>query len=96
MTSTFRDERRPGRRSGRRPGRRSDRPQTQPYDRPHDPSYDASHDQYDDERLPPARFAYDRQTWKEILHLLANLPMGLIGFVYVAVLVFTGATSRSP
>ncbi|MFC0846785.1 sensor histidine kinase [Streptomyces noboritoensis] len=91
MTSTFRDEKRPGRRSGRRPGRRSDRPQDQPYDRPHDPSYDPSYDQDDDERLPPARFAYDRQTWKEILHLLANLPMALIGFVYVAVLVFTGA-----
>lgn len=95
MTSTFRDERRPGRRSGRQPGRRSDRPQHQPHDRPHDPSYN-QYDQYDDERLPPARFAYDRQTWKEILHLLANLPMALIGFVYVAVLVFTGAGLSSP
>ncbi|MFD9487976.1 sensor histidine kinase [Streptomyces sp. NPDC059991] len=96
MTSTFRDEQRPSRRAGRRSGRRSDRPQSRPHDQPpglpHDPSYDQPHDQpSDDERLPPARFAYDRQTWKEIAHLLANLPMALIGFVYVAVLVFTGA-----
>ncbi|MFJ7076205.1 sensor histidine kinase [Streptomyces sp. NPDC098781] len=41
--------------------------------------------------LPPARFAYDRHTWKEIAHLLANLPLSLLGFVYVAVVLFTGA-----
>lgn len=41
--------------------------------------------------LPPARFAYDRQTWKEIAHLLANLPLALLGFTYVAVVLFTGA-----
>ncbi len=37
-----------------------------------------------DEPLPPARFAYDRHTWKEIAHLLANLPISVFGFVYVA------------
>ncbi|TXS50742.1 sensor histidine kinase [Streptomyces sp. uw30] len=41
--------------------------------------------------MPPARFAYDRQTWKEIAHLLANLPLALLGFTYVAVVLFTGA-----
>ncbi|MFJ8634631.1 sensor histidine kinase [Streptomyces sp. NPDC093568] len=41
--------------------------------------------------LPPARFAYDRHTWREIAHLLANLPLSLLGFVYVAVVLFTGA-----
>ncbi|MFK4067548.1 sensor histidine kinase [Streptomyces sp. NPDC029674] len=35
-----------------------------------------------DDRPPPARFAYDRHTWKEIAHLLVNLPVGIVGFVY--------------
>jgi signal transduction histidine kinase len=43
------------------------------------------------ELLPPARFAYDRHTWKEIAHLLANLPMALLGFIYVMTVLFTGA-----
>ncbi|MFJ4687318.1 sensor histidine kinase [Streptomyces sp. NPDC088789] len=42
------------------------------------------------ERPPSPRPAYDTRTWKEITHLLANLPMSLIGFVYAAVVVFTG------
>ncbi|MFD5541601.1 sensor histidine kinase [Streptomyces sp. NPDC127079] len=37
----------------------------------------------DHERLPPVRFAFDGHTWKEIAHLLLNLPMSLFGFVYV-------------
>ncbi|MFE7269268.1 sensor histidine kinase [Streptomyces sp. NPDC057623] len=41
--------------------------------------------------LPPARFAYDRHTWKEIAHLLANLPLSLLGFTYVVVVLSTGA-----
>ncbi|WP_328358981.1 sensor domain-containing protein [Streptomyces sp. NBC_00457] len=45
----------------------------------------------DADRLPPARFAYDRQTWKEIAHLLANLPIALFGFVYVVTVLATGA-----
>ncbi|MDT9699172.1 sensor domain-containing protein [Streptomyces sp. P17] len=44
----------------------------------------------DDDRPPPARFAYDRHTWKEIAHLLANLPMSLFGFVYVVTMLFSG------
>ncbi|WP_329412624.1 sensor domain-containing protein [Streptomyces sp. NBC_00704] len=45
----------------------------------------------DDDRLPPVRFAYDSQTWKEIAHLLMNLPMALIGFTYVMTVILTGA-----
>ncbi|MFJ9741073.1 sensor histidine kinase [Streptomyces sp. NPDC101166] len=32
--------------------------------------------------LPPPRFAFDAQSWKEIAHLLANLPMAVMGFTY--------------
>ena len=42
------------------------------------------------ERLPPARLAYDAHTWKEIAHLLANLPVSIFGFVYVMTVLFTG------
>ncbi|MEV1064415.1 sensor domain-containing protein [Streptomyces sp. NPDC050263] len=45
----------------------------------------------DDDRPPSVRFAYDRQTWKEIAHLLLNLPMSLIGFTYVMTVIVTGA-----
>jgi signal transduction histidine kinase len=41
--------------------------------------------------LPPPRLAYDAHTWKEIAHLLANLPAALLGFVYVTTVVFTSA-----
>ncbi|MFL4948780.1 sensor histidine kinase [Streptomyces sp. MMS24-I31] len=44
-----------------------------------------------EDRLPPARFAYDLPTWREITHLLANLPVALFGFVYVVVVLSTGA-----
>ncbi|MFV0134280.1 sensor histidine kinase [Streptomyces sp. HMX87] len=44
----------------------------------------------DGDRPPPARLAYDRHTWKEIAHLLANLPVALLGFVYVVTVLFTG------
>ncbi|MFF4021119.1 sensor histidine kinase [Streptomyces sp. NPDC001843] len=37
----------------------------------------------DERNLPPARFAYDKHTWKEIAHLLVNLPVALLGFAYV-------------
>ncbi|MYX40587.1 sensor histidine kinase, partial [Streptomyces sp. SID89] len=42
-----------------------------------------------EDRPPPARFAYDLPTWKEITHLLVNLPVSLIGFVYVMCVLFT-------
>ncbi|MEU8758048.1 sensor domain-containing protein [Streptomyces sp. NPDC048659] len=39
---------------------------------------------------PPARFAYGRHTWKEIAHLLADLPCALLGFVYAVVTIALG------
>jgi signal transduction histidine kinase len=45
----------------------------------------------DNDRPPPVRFAFDRHTWKEIAHLLANLPIALLGFVYVTVTISVGA-----
>ncbi|WP_189737650.1 sensor histidine kinase [Streptomyces tendae] len=42
------------------------------------------------DHLPPARFAYDRHTWKEIAHLLANLPAALLGFIYVVTMLSVG------
>ncbi|MGW7262658.1 sensor histidine kinase [Streptomyces sp. NPDC054842] len=41
--------------------------------------------------LPPARLALPRQTWKEIAHLLANLPVSIIGFTYVVTVMSVGA-----
>ncbi|MEV5435329.1 sensor domain-containing protein [Streptomyces sp. NPDC052682] len=43
-----------------------------------------------DDHPPPPRLAYDRTTWKEIAHLLANLPVSLLGFTYVVTVLFTG------
>ncbi|AXK36470.1 sensor histidine kinase [Streptomyces armeniacus] len=43
-----------------------------------------------EERLPPPRGTFGAQTWREIAHLLGNLPVGLIGFVYVTACVFVG------
>ncbi|WP_371566279.1 sensor histidine kinase [Streptomyces canus] len=48
------------------------------------------HGGIDDGRPPPARFAYDAHTWKEIAHLLANLPVSILGFTYVVTVLFTG------
>ncbi|MFF0789733.1 sensor histidine kinase [Streptomyces spiralis] len=42
------------------------------------------------DRLPPARFAFDPTTWKEIAHLLVNLPVALSGFVYVVTVLTIG------
>ncbi|MFF9755460.1 sensor histidine kinase [Streptomyces sp. NPDC014344] len=42
------------------------------------------------DRPPPARFAYDVHTWKEIAHLLTNLPVSLVGFVYTVTVLSTG------
>ncbi|MER5870380.1 sensor domain-containing protein [Streptomyces sp. NPDC002044] len=40
-----------------------------------------------DDRPPPVRPAFDAVTWKEIAHLLGNLPVSLAGFVYTVVMV---------
>ncbi|MBK6047308.1 sensor histidine kinase [Streptomyces sp. MBT55] len=45
----------------------------------------------DPDRLPPARFALDRWTWREIAYLLANLPVAVVGFVYTVVVIGVGA-----
>ncbi|MFS4093244.1 sensor histidine kinase [Streptomyces sp. AF1A] len=42
------------------------------------------------DRLPPPRFAYDAHTWKEIAHLLLNLPVTVFGFVYAVTVLSTG------
>ncbi|WNE98103.1 sensor domain-containing protein [Streptomyces luomodiensis] len=44
-----------------------------------------------DERLPrPPAFAFPAQTWKEIVHLLANLPVGIACFVFTLVWLAVG------
>ncbi|MFD5820089.1 sensor histidine kinase [Streptomyces sp. NPDC127038] len=45
----------------------------------------------DEDRPPAARPALDPRTWREIAHLLVNLPASIIGFVYVVVMLATGA-----
>ncbi|WP_055493127.1 sensor histidine kinase [Streptomyces sp. TP-A0356] len=40
---------------------------------------------------PPPRLALDGYTWREIAHLLANLPVSLIGFTYAVTAPLTGA-----
>ncbi|MET8497822.1 sensor histidine kinase [Streptomyces microflavus] len=44
----------------------------------------------DPDRPPPARLALDRWTWREIAHLLVNLPMAIAGFVYALLVIAVG------
>ncbi|WP_406453619.1 sensor domain-containing protein [Streptomyces sp. NBC_00876] len=44
----------------------------------------------DNDGPPPVRFAFDRWTWKEVAHLLANFPVALVGFVYTVLMVAVG------
>ncbi|MYW07263.1 sensor histidine kinase, partial [Streptomyces sp. SID2563] len=39
---------------------------------------------------PPVRFAFGRWTWKEVAHLLSNLPTAIAGFVYTVVMIAIG------
>ncbi|MER8042234.1 sensor domain-containing protein [Streptomyces sp. NPDC094032] len=39
---------------------------------------------------PPARLAYGRSTWKEVAHLLADLPCAVAGFAYSVVTIALG------
>ncbi|MFD9465468.1 sensor histidine kinase [Streptomyces sp. NPDC060027] len=48
-------------------------------------------DPSDGDRPPAVRLALDPVTWKEISHLLVNLPASIIGFVYVVTMLATGA-----
>ncbi|MFF9347953.1 sensor histidine kinase [Streptomyces sp. NPDC014734] len=43
-----------------------------------------------DDMPPPARLALDRWTWKELAHLLANLPMAIVGFLYTVFMIGIG------
>jgi signal transduction histidine kinase len=45
----------------------------------------------DRDRLPPPGFAFPAATWKEIAHLLTNLPVSAVGFVYVLTMLSVGA-----
>ncbi|MFE9934116.1 sensor histidine kinase [Streptomyces sp. NPDC005533] len=48
----------------------------------------------DNDRPPPVRAAFSAVTWKEIAHLLTNLPLAIVGFVYAVVMVsVTGGLS---
>ncbi|GHE12290.1 sensor histidine kinase [Streptomyces alanosinicus] len=42
------------------------------------------------DRPPPIRPVYDAHTWKEVLHLLLNLPVSVFGFVYAIAAVAVG------
>ncbi|APU41640.1 MULTISPECIES: sensor histidine kinase [unclassified Streptomyces] len=48
-----------------------------------------SHAVPDNDRPPPVRPVFSAVTWKEIAHLVSNLPEGIIGFVYAVVMVST-------
>ncbi|MFJ3983596.1 sensor histidine kinase [Streptomyces fungicidicus] len=63
---------------------------TEPFPHPGTPTTAAPAPAGGGDRPPPARFAYDVHTWKEIAHLLANLPVSLVGFVYTVTMLFTG------
>ncbi|MGW7366933.1 sensor histidine kinase [Streptomyces sp. NPDC054841] len=63
-----------------------------PVDAVDDPVSDPVNGPLDDhDGPPPARFAYDRHTWKEIAHLLSDLPIAIAGFVYTVAMVAIGA-----
>ncbi|MCF6523567.1 sensor histidine kinase [Streptomyces sp. JJ36] len=48
----------------------------------------ASPTEPDEGRLPPPRAPLSAQTWREIAHLLTNMPLDIAGFVYVMVCVY--------
>ncbi|MFB7980388.1 sensor histidine kinase [Streptomyces vinaceus] len=48
-----------------------------------------SHPGPDNDRPPPVRPALGAMAWKETVHLLGNLPLALVGFVYTVTMVAT-------
>ncbi|MCX4805051.1 sensor histidine kinase [Streptomyces sp. NPDC058682] len=48
-----------------------------------------SHAVPDNDRPPPVRAVFSAVTWKEIAHLVSNLPLAIVGFVYAVVMVST-------
>ena len=56
------------------------------------PDHGSDREDREDEALPPPRpVALEPQTWREIAHLLSNLPVGIVGFVYIAVCIYLSA-----
>ncbi|RSS57904.1 sensor histidine kinase [Streptomyces sp. WAC06614] len=51
----------------------------------------ATNSAYDPDRPPPVRPVFSVVTWQEICHLLTNLPMSIIGFVYTVFMISVGA-----
>ncbi|MFH8985276.1 sensor histidine kinase [Streptomyces varsoviensis] len=45
---------------------------------------------FEEDRPAPAFLAFHRQTWREVAHLLVNLPMALVGFGYVSLWLYAG------
>ncbi|MFD9411797.1 sensor histidine kinase [Streptomyces sp. NPDC059989] len=41
----------------------------------------------DSDRPPPVRAVFSALTWKEIAHLVSNMPVAIVGFVYTVVMV---------
>ncbi|MFE3658176.1 sensor histidine kinase [Streptomyces sp. NPDC059165] len=54
-------------------------------------STESDHRPGDREGSPQPSAAFDRHTWKEIAHLLSDLPAGLLGFCYTVLVLSTGA-----
>ncbi|MGW6861622.1 sensor histidine kinase [Streptomyces xanthophaeus] len=48
-----------------------------------------SHDVPDADQPPPVRAVFSAVTWKEIAHLVSNLPMAVVGFTYTVAMVAT-------
>ncbi|MFD7262274.1 sensor histidine kinase [Streptomyces sp. NPDC059874] len=46
-----------------------------------------SRDTPDNDQPPPVRAVFSAVTWKEIAHLVTNLPVAIVGFVYTVVMV---------
>jgi signal transduction histidine kinase len=44
-----------------------------------------------EERLPPPAPPLSAQSWREVVHLLCNMPVGVIGFVYIAACISASA-----
>ncbi|MEV7561244.1 sensor domain-containing protein [Streptomyces sp. NPDC089795] len=48
-----------------------------------------SHAVPDNDRPPPVRAVFSAVTWMEIVYLVSNLPLAIVGFVYAVVMVST-------
>ncbi|SCK58893.1 Signal transduction histidine kinase, partial [Streptomyces sp. WMMB 714] len=48
-------------------------------------------DQHGDRLPPPRAVALGGQTWREIAHLLSDLPVGIVSFTYISVCIYASA-----